>query len=159
MRIASHMSIAFVREKEGGEAFEDLPDRPLSPHTNFVTRHGLALIEAEVSRLESESAALADDDKAGHARVSRDLRYWTARRNSAQLVDKVAGDTVHFGSTVTVIREDDTKQTFHIVGEDEADPTKGSLSYVSPLARALTGKNVGDTVAVNAHEFEIAAIA
>lgn len=152
------MSIAFVREKEGGEAFEDLPDRPISPHTNFVTRHGLALIEADVARLESESAALADDDKAGHARVSRDLRYWTARRNSAQLVEKVEGDTVHFGSTVTVIREDDARQTFHIVGEDEADPTKGSLSYVAPLARALTGKNVGDTVVVNAHEFEIAAI-
>lgn len=153
------MSIAFVREKEGGEAFEDLPDRPISPHTNFVTRQGLALIEADVARLESESAALADDDKAGHARVSRDLRYWTARRNSAQLVEKVDGETVHFGSTVTVIREDDTRQTFHIVGEDEADPTKGSLSYVAPLARALTGKNVGDTVAVNTHEFEIAAIA
>ena len=152
------MSIAFVREKEGGEAFEDLPDRPISQHTNFVTRQGLAQIEAEVERLETESAGLEDGDKAGHARVSRDLRYWTARKNSAQLVEKVEGDTVHFGSTVTVIREDDTKQVFHIVGEDEADPNKGSISYVAPLARAITGKSVGDTVEVNGHAFEIAEV-
>ena len=152
------MSIAFVREKEGGEAFEDLPDRPISPHTNFVTPEGLRLIEAEVARLEAESAALEQGDEAGHARVSRDLRYWTARKNSAQLVAKVEGDTVHFGSTVTVVREDDSKQTFRIVGEDEADPHKGSISYVAPLARAITGKNVGDTVEVNGHEFEIEAI-
>ena len=152
------MSIAFVREKEGGEAFEDLPDRPISPHTNFVTRQGLEQIEAEVARLEAEASALDRDDKAGNARVARDLRYWSARRNSAQLVEKVEGDTVHFGSTVTVVREDDKRQTYHIVGEDEADPTKGSLSYVSPLAKALTGKSLGDSVEVNGHEFEIAAI-
>ena len=152
------MSIAFVREKEGGEAFEDLPDRPISPHTNFVTRQGLAQIEAEVRRLEAEAGRLTPDDKADHARVSRDLRYWTARRNSAQLVEKVEGDTVHFGSTVTVIGEDGKEKTFHVVGEDEADPAKGSISYVAPLARAMIGKNVGDTVELNGHEFEIAAI-
>lgn len=152
------MSVAFVREQEGGEAFEDLPDRPIPPHTNFVTPQGLAQIEAEVARLQAESAALGPDDKAGHARVSRDLRYWTARRGSAQLVEAVAGDTVHFGSTVTLLRDDETRQTFRIVGEDEADPAKGSISYVAPLARALTGKSVGDAVAVNGHDFEIKAI-
>jgi transcription elongation GreA/GreB family factor len=149
------MSVAFVREKEGGEAFEELPDRPISPHANFVTKEGLAQIEAEVARLESENARLDPSDKAETSRVSRDLRYWTSRKNSAQLVEKVEGDTVHFGSTVTVVREDDTKQVFHIVGEDEADPTKGSISYVAPLARAITGKSVGDTVEVNGQEVEI----
>ncbi|GEP02121.1 transcription elongation factor GreA [Methylobacterium oxalidis] len=149
------MSIAFVREREGGEAFEDLPDRPISPHPNFVTPAGLAQIEAEVKRLQAEAAKLTPEDKADNARVSRDLRYWTARMNSAQLVEKVAGDTVHFGSTVSIEREDGTRQTFHIVGEDEADPNKGSLSYVAPLARALTGKSVGDVVEVNGHEAEI----
>ncbi|GJE28948.1 transcription elongation factor GreA [Methylobacterium organophilum] len=152
------MSIAFVREKEGGEAFEDLPDRPLSPHTNFVTREGLAQIEAEVARLEKEASALDPEDKAENARVSRDLRYWSARKNSAQLVEDVEGDTVHFGATVTVIREDETEQTFRIVGEDEADPAKGSISYVAPLARAITGKSVGDVVEVNGQEVEITAI-
>jgi transcription elongation GreA/GreB family factor len=62
---------------------------------------------------------------------------------------------VRFGSTVTILREDDSRQSFRIVGEDEADPAKGSLSYVSPMARALTGKGVGDTVEVNGQEIEI----
>ncbi len=152
------MSIAFVREREGGEAFEDLPDRPLSPHENFVTPEGLALIEAELDRLHTEHAALQADDKAGEARLSRDLRYWTARRNSAQVVEAAGGDAVQFGSRVTITREDDVRQTFRLVGEDEADPSKGTLSYVAPLARALTGKSVGDVATVNGHEAEIIAI-
>jgi transcription elongation GreA/GreB family factor len=152
------MSIAFVREREGGEAFEDLPDRPLSPHENFVTPEGLAQIEAELDRLHAEHAALAPDDKAGEARLSRDLRYWTARRNSAQVVETEGGDAVQFGSRVTIAREDDAQQTFRIVGEDEADPAQGTLSYVAPLARALTGKSVGDVVTVNGRETEIIAI-
>ena len=152
------MSSAFVREKEGGEAFEDLPDRPISPHTNFVTPAGLEQIEREVARLQAEQAKLTPDDKADTARVTRDLRYWTTRLGTAQLVEAVEGDTVHFGSTVTVQREDDTRQTFHIVGEDEADPAKGSIAYVAPLARAITGKGVGDVVEVNGQEVEIVAI-
>lgn len=152
------MSQAFVREKEGGEAFEDLPDRPISPHTNFVTPAGLAQIEAEVKRLQDESAKLRPDDKADTARVTRNLRYWTTRQGTAQLVEDVPGDTVHFGSTVTVLREDETRQTFHIVGEDEADPAKGSIAYVAPLAQAITGKSVGDVVEVNGQEVEVAEI-
>ncbi|AWN36125.1 transcription elongation factor GreA [Methylobacterium radiodurans] len=152
------MSIAFVREKEGGEAFEDLPDRPISPHTNFVTPEGLAQIEAEVARLQAEVGRLDPADKAGQARVARDLRYWTARQGTAQPVERVEGETVHFGSTVTVRREDDSRQTFRIVGEDEADPARGSISYVAPLARAITGKSVGDVVEVNGQEVEVAEI-
>ena len=135
------MSSAFVREREGGEAFEDLPDRPVSDHPNFVTREGLAQIEGEVARFE------------------RELRYWASRKGSAQLVETVEGDSVHFGSTVTLVREGEGEQVFRIVGEDEADPAKGSISYVAPLARAITGKGVGDTVEVNGHEVEIAAVA
>lgn len=149
------MSIAFVREPEGGEAFEDLPDRPLSPHPNFVTPQGLALIEAELERLHAEHAALSPDDKAGLARTNRDLRYWTARRNSAQVIEPTSGDTVHFGSTVVVEREDGTRQTYRVVGEDEADPARGSIAYVAPLARALTGKLAGDVVRVADHDVEI----
>ncbi|GJE18804.1 transcription elongation factor GreA [Methylobacterium marchantiae] len=152
------MSSAFVKEREGGEAFEDLPDRPLSPHPNFVTPEGLAQIEAEVARLQAEFSALKPDAKADEARVTRDLAYWTARLGSAELVAPMDGDKVHFGSTVSIIKEDDTKQTFRIVGEDEADPAKGSISYVSPMARALTGKSAGDTVEVNGHEIEIESI-
>jgi transcription elongation GreA/GreB family factor len=155
------MSSAFVKEPEGGEAFEDLPDRPMSPHPNFVTPEGLALIEAELARLHEEhAAAQAADDKAGLAKTGRDLRYWSARRNSAQVVRPPEGHAeVHFGSTVTIGREDGRRQTYRIVGEDEADPTKGTISYVSPLAQALTGKRVGDVVQAGTSEAEIVAIA
>ena len=156
------MSVAFIKEPEGGEAFEDLPDRPVSPHANFVTAEGLAMIEAEVARLEREAGELDQSDKASDARIGRDLRYWASRKNTAQLVEDVAGDAVRFGATVTILRADDdgreTKQTFRIVGEDEADPHKGSISYVAPLARAITGKAVGDVVEVNGHAVEVVAI-
>ncbi len=156
------MSVAFIEEPEGGEAFENLPDRPISPHTNFVTPEGLALIEAEVARLEKEVASLDPADKAEDSRIGRDLRYWAARKNTAQLVEPKAGDTVQFGSTVTVVRADEagkeTRQTFRIVGEDEADPHKGSISYVAPLARAITSKTVGDVVEVNGHDVEVVEI-
>jgi transcription elongation GreA/GreB family factor len=154
------MSIAFVKEPEGGEAFEDLPDRPISPHTNFVTPEGLALMEAELERLHAEhAAALEADDKAALARTGRDLRYWSARRASAQVIS-TPPDTaeVHFGSTVTIEREDGRRQTWRIVGEDEADPAHGTLSYVSPLAQALTGKRVGDVVQAGASEAEVVGI-
>lgn len=154
------MSRAFVKEAEGGEAFEDLPDRPISPHPNFVTPEGLLLIEAELTRLrEDHAAAQAAEDKAGIAKTSRDLRYWTARRASAQVIapPKDAAE-VHFGSTVTVERDDRRRQTFRIVGEDEADPVKGSISYVSPLARALAGKGVGELVHAGGSDAEIIAI-
>ncbi|GJD49206.1 Transcription elongation factor GreB [Methylobacterium crusticola] len=152
------MSIAFVREREGGEAFEDLPDRPVSPHPNFVTPEGLALIDAELDRLHTEHAGLSPDDKASLARVNRDLRYWTARRNSAQVVEQAPGDVVHFGSTVTIARDGGAEQIFRIVGEDEADPARGTIAYVAPLARALTGKQAGDTVTVAGHDSEIIAV-
>jgi transcription elongation GreA/GreB family factor len=154
------MSSAFVKEEEGGEAFEDLPDRPISPHTNFVTPEGLAKLEAELTRLHDEhAAALAAGDKIAIAKTMRDLRYWTARRASAQIVHPPQNlSEVHFGSTVTIEREDGRRQTYRIVGEDEADPAKGTISYVSPLAQALTGKRAGDVVHAGTSDAEIVAI-
>ena len=66
---------------------------------------------------------------------------------------------MHFGSTVTIVRNDGRRQTFRIVGEDEADPAHGTLSHVSPLARALFGKQVGDAIEVAQKEAEIVEIA
>ncbi len=153
------MSVAYTKEHDRDGTEANLQDRPISPHPNYVTPEGLARIEAEAARLEAELSGLSPEDKAAHPRVSRDLRYWSLRKASAQLVDEAPdGETVRFGATVTVLREDDTRQTFRIVGEDEADPTAGSISSVAPRARALTGKSVGDTVTVNDHEFEIAEI-
>ncbi len=145
------MSRAFVKDLE--DAVEELPDRPISPHPNLVTAEGLARIEAEVARLQQDHAAAL-------ARAARDLRYWTARRASAQLVPEPSDRSkVHFGATVSIVRDGGRRQTFRIVGEDEADPAHGTLSHVSPLARALFGKQVGDTVEVANSQAEIVKIA
>ena len=94
------------------------------------------------------------------ARVTRDLRYWTSRRTTAQVIAPPEGGAqVQFGSTVTIERDDGRRQTFRIVGEDEADPARGTLSHAAPLARALFGKSVGDVVQAGQSEAEIVEIA
>lgn len=150
------MSRAFVKEQEDAKV-EELPDRLISEHPNLVTREGLKQIEAEVARLSAEhTAAQEAEDRGRIAATARDLRYWTARLQSAEVVTPPADPGhVHFGSTVTIERDDGRRQTFRIVGEDEADPAKGTIPYVSPLARALVGKAVGDTVRVGASEAEV----
>ena len=158
------MSVAFTREEDYEARAADLPDRPSSPHPNLVTRSGLAAIEDELARArEAYAAAQAQGDVASDrtamARAARDLRYWSARRASAQLTEPAGGeDKVRFGATVELEREDGRRQSWRIVGEDEADPAKGSISYVSPLARAVAGKAAGDVVTVNGAELEIIAV-
>ncbi len=151
------MSRAFVKETD---EVPELPDRPVSEHPNFVTEHGLNRIEQEVERHRNAQAeALAAGDKEKIASAARELRYWTARRATAELQPPPADcDSVRFGCRVTIERDDGRKQTFRIVGEDEADPAKGSLSYVAPLARALIGKEVGDVVKAGQSDAEIVAI-
>ena len=153
------MSKAFTKEPEGGDVYDDLPDRPISPH-NLVTPKGLEMIEAELARLHAEHAAAQDaDDRAWLAKINRDLRYWTSRRATAQVMEPPADTTeVRFGSTVTILREDGRRKTYRIVGEDEADPSAGTLSYASPVAQALMGKQVGDVVEAGGGEVEIAEI-
>ncbi len=153
------MSKAFTKEAEGGDVYDDLPDRPISPH-NLVTAKGLEMIEAELARLHEEHAAAHDaDDRALLAKINRDLRYWTSRRATAQVVEAPTDTSeVRFGSTVTIKREDGRRQTYQIVGEDEADPSLGTLSYVSPVAQALMGKPVGETVQAGATEATIVEI-
>jgi transcription elongation GreA/GreB family factor len=155
------MSRAFVKDDDGGIGNEDLPDRLISGHANLVTPEGLAQIEAEVARFSGDYAtAQMAADRLALQRISRDLRYWTARRSTAEVPPNPAADgRVHFGSTVTIDREGGRRQTFRIVGEDEANPAKGTLSYLSPLAQALLGKSVGDEVHAGASAAEIAAIA
>jgi transcription elongation GreA/GreB family factor len=152
------MSRAFVKEDD--DAVEELPERPISAAPNLVTAEGLAAIEAEIAQLNAELTETGADDRATRARIGRDLRYWTARRGSAQLTPLPDdNDVVRFGAIVTIDRDDGRRQTFRIVGEDEADPERGTLSYVSPLARALMGKAVGDSVRVAGSDAEVAEIA
>ena len=153
------MSKAFPKEPETGDVYDDLPDRPVSPH-NLVTPKGLEMIEAELARLHLEHAAAQEaNDRALLAKTNRDLRYWASRRATAQVMEPPKdAKEVHFGSTVTIVREDGRRQTYRIVGEDEADPSAGTLSYVSPVAQALMGKQVGDVVEAGAAEAEIVEI-
>lgn len=154
------MSRAFVKESD--DAGEPLPELAVSPHPNFVTPAGLAQIEARVSALEAElRAARGGADKPLVARIERDLRYWTQRRASARPVPPRVGelDVARFGMAVTLRFEDGTERVFRIVGEDEADPPNGLVSYVAPLGRALTGKSVGDEVAVAGRVAEIVGLA
>jgi transcription elongation GreA/GreB family factor len=153
------MSRAFVKEDDSG-GIEPLPDRPISPHPNIVTPEGLALIERNLTELqERHAAALQTEDRATQAAVARDLRYWSARRASAQVVKPP--DTpaeVAFGTTVTIKRDDGRQQTWRIVGEDEADPAHGTLSHASPVARALMGRQVGDVIRAGNSDAEIVGI-
>jgi transcription elongation GreA/GreB family factor len=149
------MSRAFVRETES--KIEDLPDRPISANRNFVTVEGLAAIEAALSRYEQAHAeALASNDAYAAAVAIREVRYWRARQLSAEVVKASAEtETISFGSTVTLRRHDGRERTFRIVGEDEADPSHGTVSYVSPIAQAVMTYAIGDTIEIASGKVEI----
>ena len=157
------MSVAFTREEDLEATAADLVDRPISPHPNHVTPEGLALIEAELASAraaytKAQTQGSIEADRTAMARATRDLRYWSARRASAQLLETTPDGRVRFGGAVTIGREDGRTQTWRIVGEDEADPAQGSVSHVSPLARALMGKRVGDEASVAGQSVEIVAV-
>ena len=160
------MSVAFTKEESAETASETLlPDRPISPHPNLVTEAGLQALQSQLQEArEAYEAAQAIEDVNEKRRQSavplRDARYLTERLRTAQLVAKPeSNDTVAFGSSVTFSRADGRVQTYRIVGEDEADPKAGSISFVAPVARSLMGKAVGDVVGSGAQEIEILSIA
>ena len=160
------MSVAFTKEDSAETAAEtQLPDRPISPEPNLVTAAGLKALEAQAAqaRIAYDTAMLVEDvneKRRQAANPLRDLRYFAERLRTAQLVPAPAtSDIVAFGSTVTFSRDDGRVQTYRIVGEDEADPKTGSISYVSPIARGLMGKSAGDVVTVGGRELEIVKIA
>ena len=159
------MSVAFTKEDSAETASETLlPDRPVSPHPNLVTEAGLKALELQLheAREALEAAQKIDDVNERRRQAAtplRDARYFAARVRSAQVVaNPVSSESVAFGSTVTFRRDDGRVQKYHIVGEDEADPKAGSISFVSPVARLLIGKAVGDVVGTSGQELEITAI-
>jgi transcription elongation GreA/GreB family factor len=110
---------------------------------NLVTPEGLAQIEAHIARI--EEAMKSESNVLLRETLARDLRYWEVRKNSAEIVHASTDGTVAFGSTVTITRKGRT-QTFRIVGVDEADASKGLISFRSPLAQAILGARPGDVV-------------
>ena len=152
------MSRAFVKDSD--QETELLPERAVSAHPNLVTARGLALIEARVRELEAErSLARAANDLPALARTARDLRYFQARRDSARQVTPPAhSQQVRFGVRALLRLADGAERAFRLVGEDEADPNAGLISYVSPLAVALMGKSVGEQLPFGAQTAEIIAL-
>lgn len=146
------MSRAFVKEADGDDAVEDLPQRPVSPHANYVTPEGLRSLREQVRQLQSLRNDLVNSENIADRQrlksVERDLRYFDERASTALLVEPStqAYDRVHFGATVEVLDEDNKRLCFTIVGEDEADIASGKISWVSPLARALLDAQVDDVV-------------
>ena len=144
------MSVAFTREEDLEAAAAHVPDRPISPNPNLVTPQGLAHLDAALSAARAayaaaQAAGQVGADRTAMAVAARELRYFTTRRASAQVtVPHGPPGVAVFGSRVTFDRQDGRRQSFRIVGEDEADAKKGSVSYVSPVARALLGKRVGE---------------
>jgi transcription elongation GreA/GreB family factor len=154
------MSRAFVKESEDSAGEPELPELSVSPHRNLVTSAGLERIEAEIRALEEElGGARAADDKPAVARCQRDLRYWTQRRASAEVVPPpTRRDKVRFGSTVTIRLDDGSERTLQIVGEDEADPAAGRVAYVAPVAAQMIGAAVGERVEAGGAEGAIVTI-
>jgi transcription elongation GreA/GreB family factor len=159
------MSVAFTKEESAETASETLlPDRPISPHPNLVTETGLKALEAQLdtARKAYEAAQAIEDVNERRRQAAnplRDARYFAERVRTAQVVpDPSSADVVAFGSTVTFSRSDGRVQKYRIVGEDEADPKAGSISFVAPVARALMGKAVGDVVTAGGQELEVVAI-
>jgi len=160
------LSVAFTKEESAETAAETLlPDRPISPHPNLVTEQGAKLLERQLAEARAAyEAAQATEDVNEKRRLSaiplRDIRYFSERLRTAQVqAAPSSADVVAFGSTVTFSRQDGRVQTFRIVGEDEADPKAGSISFASPVARSLMGKAVGDVAGSGSNELEIVAIA
>ncbi len=147
------MSRAFTKEPDGDQAGDDQPELPHSPHPNYVTPAGLAALRESLAVWEARRRDYAADEEAlasklHIAQAEREMRYFTERIRRAIPVDPAAqpADEVAFGAAVTVEDEDGERHAFVIVGEDEADPNAGKVSWVSPLAAALLEAQVGDLV-------------
>jgi transcription elongation GreA/GreB family factor len=148
------MSRAFVKESDEDLTAGELPERPVPAHANYVTPHGMELLRARVRELAEQHEQLktvsAEDSEAKRKlrEVERDQRYFNAQLERAEVVDPAGHPPgeVRFGATVKVEEAGGRIETFHIVGDDEADVTVGKVSWGSPLARSLIGGKVGDTV-------------
>lgn len=147
------MSRAFVKEADDNLPSDELPERPQSPHPNYVTPRGLAQLNEKLHALQAERDQLAaEDDPMARTRlleVKRDLRYFQGRVERAIMVDPDGQprDEVHFGAEVEIEDAAGARSIYRIVGEDEAEVAAGRINWASPLGKALIGLRVGDTFA------------
>ncbi|WP_122602615.1 GreA/GreB family elongation factor [Pseudomonas viridiflava] len=145
------MSRAFVNEDNAAADANQPVERTVSEQPNYVTAHGLVLLQQHVGDLQAQHSvqtALGDNaDKQRLADLERDLRYFNQRLQSAQVVTPaLSTEKVQIGSWVTFADEDDRQQRVQLVGEDQADAANGLINWGSPLGRALLGAQLGDDV-------------
>ncbi len=159
------MSVAFVKEESAEAASETvLPARRIPDRPNLVTEAGFKMLETELERarkaLDAASSLEDVNEKRRQSAVPlRDVRYYAERLRTAVVRPKPSSnDVIEFGHTVTFERDDGRVQTFRIVGEDEANPSQGTISDGSPIAVALLGKTAGDIARVGPHEIEVLAV-
>jgi len=159
------LSVAFTKEESAETASEtQLPDRPISPHPNLVTETGLNALQSQLQQAQDayEAAQKVEDVNERRRQAAlplRDARYFAARLRTAQVMPSPSStEIVAFGSTVSFSRGDGRVQKYRIVGEDEADPKAGSISFMSPVAKAMMGKSVGDVIETSGQDIEIVAI-
>ena len=148
------MSRAFVKESDDDLSAGELPERPVPAHANYVTPLGMEQLRVRVRELAEQHEqlkAVAEEDSEAKRKlreVERDQRYFNAQLERAEVVDPAGHPPgeVRFGATVKVDEADGRIETFHIVGDDEADVTVGKISWGSPLAHSLIGAKVGEIV-------------
>jgi transcription elongation factor GreB len=163
------MSKAFVANEAPEAEDEDEAASPLPVGTkNYMTPWGHARMLAELSHLMRKerpevvnvvSWAAGNGDRSENGdyiygkkrlrEIDRRIRFLTKRLENAEVVDPrdhEQTDRVYFGATVTVIDETGEEATYSLVGIDEAEPGRGRISWISPLARALLKAEVGETV-------------
>ena len=145
------MSRAFVNEDNAAAQADQPVERQISEQPNYVTPAGLAQLQAKVAELQhqhSEQAAQGEQaDKQRLADIERDLRYFTQRLQSAQVVAPATStEKVQIGNWVTFADEQGREQRVQLVGEDQAHAASGLINWSSPLGRALLGAHPGDEV-------------
>ena len=139
-----------MKDPDEGALPEVLPERSQSPHPNYVTPAGLQKLRDQAAAMATRLQKLDPAaDPHERALLERDQRWVEGRLQRAILVDPAtqALDRVRFGMTVEVRHEDGSTEALTIVGEDEAEPGTGRISWVSPLAGALLNAEPGAEVA------------
>ena len=170
-RLTINMSKAFTKENDQDDDDQDAGAPPVPTGLkNYITPAGFKRLKDEALHLLDKERpelvkviqwAASNGDRSENAdyiygkrrlrEIDRRIRFLTKRLDAAVIVDPAAredSDQVFFGATVTLMHEDGVERTCSIVGIDEADVSRGRISWISPLAKALIKAREGDTITV-----------
>jgi transcription elongation factor GreB len=149
------MSRAFIKETDLEHAGIDIPERPISLETNYVTPAGLKHLQRSIDNLDKERQSFIGNEdsiiKQKKMRIERDIRYYSSRLKSAILIDPSIQnkEIILFSAKVEVLSLNNKKYKFEIVGEDEVNINENKISYLSPIAKSLIGSRINDEVIWN----------